>query len=79
MSRLGKKRHPAIEFFTMISGGSLLGYVVFQGSIEYAKWLVDDVKVPLDMKNKVGLTALDIARLRGHKAIADFLEEKMKT
>ena len=74
--RLGNK-HPFFEQGVMMIGGSMLSHVVYHGAFEHVLWLVNDVKVPLDVKNCIGMTALDIARYRGHKSIEKILIWKM--
>jgi ankyrin repeat protein len=72
--RLGSK-HRGATAMALIDGATLLICAVLCHNPSQVRWLVDVVKVPLQTKNKLGMTALDIARLKGYTVIESILLE----
>lgn len=72
--RVGSK-HRGFTAMALIDGASLLICAVLCHNPSQVRWLVDVVKVPLQAKNKLGMTALDIARVKGYTVIESILLE----
>ena len=68
-------KHPGIELIALSDGASLLISAVIFGNANHVRWLADVVEVPLTVKNRQGMTALDVARLKGYTAIEKILLE----
>ena len=70
--RCGSK-HPGIELIALLDRASLLISAVVFHCPSQVRWLADVVQVPLHLKNKLGMTALDIARKKGYTVIESIL------
>ena len=74
MYRMGTK-HPGIECIALLDGASLLISSVIFCNASHVRWLANVVEVPLQAKNYQGMTAFDVARLKGYTAIEKILLE----
>ncbi len=60
-------------------GNSALHWACLMGQLECVKLLVESGKVDLNLRNRLGRTALDESYDRGHSAVFDYLAEQSAT